>query len=241
MIACSRQVFDHFASSSVDLTPPTAPAATRVLYAPVAFNARLLSQCASILSESERQRAGRFATDELRAGYLQRRAFRRFCGALALKSGVSLSRVEFSENGQGRPALPSLPHCWFSFSACRQGMAAAWSHTHAIGVDSEDTTRRIDVADMARLYFSAREARLVGKHSGETQCSRFFSLWMLKESALKSIGEGLPFGLSEFEFDLEPEPRIVHVPAGYGEARQFRAHLPGRSDTPVAVVIRDRV
>jgi 4'-phosphopantetheinyl transferase len=52
----------------------------------------------------------------------------------------------------------------------------------------------------------------------------FFQLWTLKESALKSIGEGLPFGLDAFEFELDPNIRIVDAPRAYGGPERFCAY-----------------
>ncbi len=36
----------------------------------------------------------------------------------------------------------------------------------------------------------------------------FYQFWSLKEAALKSIGEGLPFGLYAFEFEVDPKINI---------------------------------
>ena len=44
----------------------------------------------------------------------------------------------------------------------------------------------------------------------------FFKFWCLKEAALRSIGEGLPFGLDAFEFELIHSLRVAHAPPDYG-------------------------
>ena len=69
----------------------------------------------------------------------------------------------------------------------------------------------------------------------------FFQFWSLKEAALKSIGEGLPFGLDAFEFELEPDLRIVKVPTGYGGPERFSAHMAEGTEACTALIIRDRV
>ena len=58
----------------------------------------------------------------------------------------------------------------------------------------------------------------------------------LKEAALKSIGEGLPFGLDAFAFELAPTPRMVQAPAGHGGAKRFTAHVIEGAETVAALV-----
>ncbi|MFY9735167.1 MAG: 4'-phosphopantetheinyl transferase superfamily protein, partial [Rhodoplanes sp.] len=66
----------------------------------------------------------------------------------------------------------------------------------------------------------------------------FFRLWSLKEAALKSIGEGLPFGLDAFEFSLAPNLCIVHAPRAHGGPERFDAQVFEASDICAAFVIR---
>jgi hypothetical protein len=78
------RINDFFAASSRDLTPASARHAACVLYAPVSRDPEVSSQCASVLSDTELQRADRFVKEYDKAQFKQRRAFRRFCGATAL-------------------------------------------------------------------------------------------------------------------------------------------------------------
>ena len=187
-------VRDLFAARVSDLTPLAARQSARVLYVPVARDPETSSRCASILSDNERQRAARLKPEDEKDRFVQRRAFRRFCGATALGSSRPLSETVFEETEKGRPYLLDSPSLWFSFSSSRRGFLGAWSFTHAIGIDLEDPARELNATDLARQYFSAAEAEVVGAAVGPERLRTFYRFWTLKEAALKSIGEGLPFG-----------------------------------------------
>jgi 4'-phosphopantetheinyl transferase len=209
-----------------------------VLYAPVSDDAATTRCCASVLSETELRRAERFIRQGDQSLFIQRRAFRRFCGARSLGSSRSLSEVVFEETENGRPYLPDLPDFRFGFSSCRFGFLGAWSSMHGIGVDIEDRTRDPGATELARQFFSVAEARAVEGHDGLANLRSFFQLWSLKEAALKSIGEGLPFGLNAFEFELEPNPCVVHAPPDYGGPERFSAHVMAGTQSCIAMVIQ---
>jgi len=234
----SNRIKDFFAVHSRDITPVSVRHAALVLYAPVSNDPEHTRCCASILSETELQRAERFISHDDRTLFIQRRAFRRFCGARSLGSSQSLSRVVFEETENGRPYLADLPDFWFSFSSCRFGFLGAWSSKHGIGVDIEDRTRDTGAIELARRFFSVVEARAVKGHDGLANLASFFQFWCLKEAGLKSIGEGLPFGLNAFEFELAPNLRVVHAPPDHGGPGQFSAHVIEGTDHCAAMVIR---
>jgi len=230
-----------FAAGSRDLTPASARHAGYVLYASVSRDPEVTKRCASVLSDAELQRADRFVNEYYKALFTQRRAFRRFCGALVLGSSRPLWQIVFEETENGRPHLSDLPDCWFSFSSCRFGFLGAWSSTHGIGVDIEDQTRNLETIELARRFFSRAEANAVEGIGGLERLRIFFQFWSLKEAALKSIGEGLPFGLDAFEFELDPNLSVVHAPPDYGGPEQFNAHMIEVTDSCAALVTRSLV
>jgi 4'-phosphopantetheinyl transferase len=221
----SHRVKSLFAANSRFLTPAAARHAAQLLYVPVSHDPEVTRLCSSVLSDTELHRADRFVTHGDKAMFTQRRAFRRFCGAAVLGSSQPLSQIEFNETENGRPRLAGMPEAWLSFSSCRFGFVGAWSTTHGIGVDFEDHTRDLEALEIAQQFFSVAEARAVEGPAGLAKLPAFFQLWCLKEAALKSIGEGLPFGLDAFEFELEPNLRVVHAPAEHGGPERFHAYV----------------
>jgi 4'-phosphopantetheinyl transferase len=232
------RVNDLYAAGARDWTPASARHAAQVLYAPMSPDPEVAERCASVLSDAERQRAERFVTQDGTAQFKQRRAFRRYCGALALGSTRPLSLIDFEETDNGRPYLPELPACWFSFSSCRSGLLGAWSSTHPIGVDLEDPTSDLEAAALARRFFAAAEAKAVEEAGDAARLRTFVRLWCLKEAALKSIGEGLPAGVEAFQFELVPSVRVVHAPLDHGGPERFAAHLIDGSGHCAALVVR---
>ena len=229
---------NHFAAGARDLTSASVRHAAHVLYVPVSHDPEVSSRCASVLSETEIERADRFAARSDTVQFKQRRAFRRFCGATALGSSQPLSEIRFEETENGRPFLSDSPDLWFSFSSCRFGILGAWSSTHAIGVDIEDQARELEAVELARQFFSVVEAEAIERLGGAERLLTFFRYWSLKEAALKSIGEGLPFGLDAFEFELDPKPRVVHAPTDHGGPERFDAYELEGTDNCTALILR---
>jgi phosphopantetheinyl transferase len=234
----SDWVSDLFNAVARDWTPASARHAAYVLYAPISRDPEASRHCASVLSDAELQRADRFVTEDGKAQFKQRRAFRRYCGAFVLGSPRPLSRIIFEQTDKGRPYLPDLPDFWFSFSSCRFGFLGAWSSTHGIGIDLEDCTRNLEAIELARRYFSEAEAKVVEGVGGLPRKRTFFQHWCHMEAALKSIGEGLPFGLDTFEFEFSPNPRVVHAPRDHGGPERFNAHLIEGTESCAALVTR---
>jgi phosphopantetheine--protein transferase-like protein len=234
----SDRINDLFAGNSCDLTPASVRHAAYVLYAPVSRDPEVSRHCASVLSDTELQRVDRFVNEYDKAEFKQRRAFRRFCGATVLGWSQPLSQIVFEKTEHGRPYLSDVPDIWFSFSSCRFGILGAWSSTHGVGVDVEDQTRNLEALELAHRFFSGAEANAVERVDGLERLRTFFQFWCLKEAALKSIGEGLPFGLDAFEFELDPNLRVVHAPPDHGGMEQFDAHVIEGTGSCAALVTR---
>lgn len=240
MSDASDRISELFSESARDITPASARHEARVLYAPVSRDAEVSSHCVSVLSDAELVRRARFAAEGDKTLFEQRRAFRRFCSATALGSSQPLSEIVFEATEKGRPYLAESPELWFSFSSCQSGLLGAWSSTHAIGVDVEDSTRDLEARELALQFFSVAEAAAVEEVAGLQRLRTFYQFWSLKEAALKSIGEGLPYGLEAFEFELDPRLRVVHAPPDHGGPERFSAYAIEGMDRCAALVNRSQ-
>lgn len=225
------RVCEFFAAGARDVTPPDLRGDARVLFVPACASdqeACNTERLACVLSHAERSRARLLKKASDRVRFLKGRAFRRYCGAVALGGApetFDLASVNFAATTNGRPYLPELPGVWFSFSASANGHLAAWSASHALGVDVEDAASAGRAVEMARYHFSGAEADAVARAPGPMRGQIFLQLWTLKEAALKSIGEGLPYGLDAFRFEVVPSVRIVHAPEEHGGVATLRARL----------------
>jgi phosphopantetheinyl transferase len=96
----------------------------------------------------------------------------------------------------------------------------------------------LEAVELAQQFFSEAEVRAVKVVDGLARLRTFCQLWSLKEAALKSIGEGLPFGLEAFEFELAPNLRVVHAPPDSGGPWRFNAQVIERTEICAALVVR---
>jgi 4'-phosphopantetheinyl transferase len=230
----SDRVREFFNGVVEDWTPTPAPSSVRMIFAPFSADEEISRVCSTVISDDEKMRSERFLKADHRNHFLQRRAFRRYCAAVALGSpNADLGQIVFDETDEGYPYITEAPILSFGFSSCRFGFLGAWSSTHRIGIDIEDRTQTVESVELARRYFSECETGMV---EDAPDSARFFQLWSLKESALKSIGEGLPFGLDAFEFDLSPDPRVSRAPAEYGGAERFEPYIINGNKTCAALV-----
>jgi 4'-phosphopantetheinyl transferase len=230
-----KWVMDWFEGRMSDCTPASVRGQAIVLYLPFSTDIEVLRRCANVLSDEERQRADLFKTDDGKSRFIQRRAFRRYCAFLAGDTNQKLSQIQFLESSKGRPFLPERADLWFSFSSCATGGLGAWSPSHAIGVDIEGERQNVEAIELAQEFFTNAEAAKLERLEPLERDRTFLRYWSLKEAALKSIGEGLPFGMDAFELQLDPEIRVLQAPT---DPSRFSAHFVSVPNNSAAVVVK---
>lgn len=152
------------------------------------------------LSPEERRRADRFLSADARRRYVLTRATLR--RLLAGYAGCAPRDLQLGEGGQGKPFLsaaldPASPRTAIEFNCSHAEKVALIACTRGtpVGVDVEDTARRIDCAGVARRWFTAPE-QAAWAAEGESR-ETFFRIWTRKEAVAKAHGGGIAVGWTD--------------------------------------------
>jgi 4'-phosphopantetheinyl transferase len=175
---------------------------------------------AAVLSDSERQRADRFAFETGRRRFIIARATLR--RLLAARLGARPADIEFAYGEQGKPALGAGfagSNLQFNISHCDDFAVYGFSTVGEIGVDVEAVRWFADAAEVAARVFSPAERQAYSALDPLQQPIGFFNCWTRKEAFIKAAGDGLQRSLESFDVSLAPdEPaKILRVDNTSGE------------------------
>lgn len=185
------------------------------------------------IADEEVVRVNRFVyQDDSKSALIGRALIRKFVSHCL---EVPSNQVRLSRNQRGRPIVceaykSQFNKNWpaiFDFNISHSGdyciLAGCWSSEcpewmspcMTVGADvmrivdktGPDLKRFLEL--MSRREFSAKEWETVERVSSESQkCINFTRLWCLKESYIKSIGQGLSFNLRRLEFQTAESTRF---------------------------------
>jgi 4'-phosphopantetheinyl transferase len=169
---------------------------------------------ATLLDESESQRAGRYFHEKDRHGFILARGQMRHL--LGLYCAVEGGSIRFTFGAAGKPGLaPDQPFAaGFSFNLTHSAGRALLAVTDGaeLGVDLESHDRRTDVLALADRYFSPEESAQIAQTAESLRVAAFFRLWTAKEAVIKAHGEGLGVPLRAFSVaHAAPDGQFVSV------------------------------
>ncbi len=183
---------------------------------------------------------------EVRSQYLAARAVCRW--VLSHYARIDPAEWRFAAGAYGKPRI-ARPR---AFSSLRFNV----THTHGllvclvsrvgeVGVDAEEISRKVDIAEITRHFFSPSEREMLDGLSGARRIRRFFELWVLKEAYLKARGRGLSISPERILIQLnksgEPAPirdwqLALHRPTPRHVAATA---IRSRQSQPIAIRWRD--
>lgn len=178
------------------------------------------------LSEAERARADRFATEALRNRWLWGHVgLRRI---LARELECEPAAIAYGRGGEGKPflAAPAKTGLEFNFSDSADRALVAVSRRGPVGVDVEWQHRHDDLAAVAERCFAGDEVRALAAVAAPERLAAFYRIWTRKEAYLKALGAGLGYGLGRFAVTHDArDVRLLHVDgaAEAGPRWQLRA------------------
>ena len=120
---------------------------------------------------------------------------------LAGRLGCQPGAIVLERTGHGRPTLqfPAGHDCNWSHSGGL--LAIALGQGLRVGIDIERERPRPNALQLARRFFTRREADWLAGRDDPVRTRDFLRLWCAKEAVLKAHGRGLAFGLDRLEFD----------------------------------------
>jgi 4'-phosphopantetheinyl transferase len=131
--------------------------------------------------------------------------------ALSLYADVPPDAWRFKQGGDGKPEIAgpaSVGKLRFNLSHTTGMVVCGVTLDRDIGVDVEDSQRRVRTCELANRFFSAREVESLHALPESQRRGAFFRYWTLKESYLKARGIGLSIPLNQFSFQLEESSPI---------------------------------
>jgi 4'-phosphopantetheinyl transferase len=161
---------------------------------------------AEVLSDSERQRASRFAFPTERKRYIVARATLR--RLLATRLGTRPEEIDLVYGEHGKPALGarfSGSKLFFNVSHCDDFALYAFSSTGEIGVDVEAVRWFADADDVAARVFSPAERSAYAALDPLHRPVGFFNCWTRKEAFIKALGDAFHCSLDSFDVSLAPD------------------------------------
>ena len=112
--------------------------------------------------------------------------------------------VLFHYGPQGKPFVENT-ELQFNLSHSGDYIVIAVNYDYPIGIDVEQVTRTIEIADIAARFFTDNESRQILALNGKAQQRAFFNVWTRKEALLKTIGSGLSLSLNACEVSISNE------------------------------------
>ena len=156
--------------------------------------------------------------------------------------GIPDSAVVLDEDARGKPHLAGSTRgrsdaalLEFNWSHSGDYALIAVSGGGAVGVDIERLGKNLRAVEIARRFFDAGEADVLAALDPDSRDHAFIGLWCAKEAVLKTVGEGLSFGLARLAFAhvahadwilLTADPALGGVPewrmSGFDPAPGYR-------------------
>jgi len=166
------------------------------------LNSLEIRSLSGTLSSDEVAKAERFRFEKDKKKFIVARGIlRRILGRYVGKDPHEL-RFEYTANG--KPILVNSESGALSFNLSHSATFALYAVTlqKNIGIDIERIRYDIDVAEIARRFFSQEEVNSLESIHENKLHELFFRYWTRKEAFLKATGDGISFPMEKIDVSL---------------------------------------
>ncbi len=172
------------------------------------------------LSAEEWRQAERFSRPERRRQFIEMRT--RVRQHLAAYVDCSPQHLNILRTAAGKPYLADYPEVFFNLSHCQKQWVLVITAGRRVGVDIESIRPRKGMAGLVRRCFSDAEQQAWNRLPEEEKRIRFYQCWTAKEAFVKAVGRGIALGLENVQTAFTPQPRLMQIPAEFGDAGHWR-------------------
>lgn len=187
----------------------------------------------AVLSAAEQERAAQFKASQSQRDFIIMRGSLRLL--LSRYIQCSPEELEILVAAQGKPYLADST--WqFNISHTQGAGLIAITRNLPVGVDIENSERKIDIDGIGHRIFTSAEQRYI-EQAKDSQAA-FFECWARKEAVIKAYGHGMFVDLQKVDTTqpiadimLQNLPRqgsyhlAVAVQCSAGDAKQLRINL----------------
>lgn len=160
----------------------------------------------SLLSEDEKQKAGKFKFQNDRVTSVLARGSLRLL--LSKQLDCNAKDITFYYGEYGKPSLiKNNKTLKFNVSHSKDMIVIALCNNYDIGVDIEYIKRDFDVFDIVENYFSKKEIKTLNSLPKPEQTAAFFRGWTRKEAFIKAKAKGLSFPLDSFSVSIDSDDK----------------------------------
>lgn len=190
-----------------------------------------------VLSEAERERAGRLEEEHLaerwsRARSALRRILAAYAGADPAALVVEPAACVHCGEPHGKPFLAGPDGGWLRFNVSHSEELAvvAVAHGREVGVDVEAARGARRLEGIAERWFTPAEVLELRRLAGPERQAEFYRLWARKEAHLKATARGIIAGrLDEVSPESRPGWDFADLDVGEGYAAALAVAPPGFS------------
>ncbi|MBV8467146.1 MAG: 4'-phosphopantetheinyl transferase superfamily protein [Burkholderiales bacterium] len=163
----------------------------------------------SLLSDADRERAGRFVRDRDRNNLVLGRTLLHH---LVRPQGAP-GPCELRRGTHGKPFIPGVPD--FNVSHSADYVACAVSPYGSVGLDVEASLDASEIASLLRTVAHPEERRVIGSAEESKQVLLFMRCWTRKEALLKATGVGLIDKLDTLDTKLSECQPLLTAPFNF--------------------------
>ncbi len=169
-------------------------------------------QLLSWLDPTEQQRAQQLKSGTLYHRYVTAHAAMR--DILSKYLGGTPADINFIQPPNQKPSIDSTQNqidLEFSLSHSHETAILALSRSLVIGVDIEHIRNILDIAQLAKRFFTLSEYKIILGSPPDKQLSLFFKIWTAKEAFLKAKGLGISNHLAQFSVKLNNHQEPISI------------------------------